>query len=396
MQELADARISDVARAIFASLARARQATRKMIAEDVGVSLPTVTTALAELSGANLTTELRREQGARGRATLVYGISPLAGWIMGIDIGATQITLVALGLDGTELERQNLDHGGAPLEAAKLAGALARQAMTRQGSAAPLRAVALALNQIVPRRLHGGETPTITHAMVERFAAAAVLDADVPLLVENNVNCAAVVEHHHGLMRDHADAVYFQIGVGIGVGIFCDGRLIRGGHGASGELAQVPISWSAEVASPRNAIETAYGSTGLIARLRPLWPKGLAMPAAITELLALALAEIAEARQIITEHGIALGRLAAATATLLDPSILVIGGGLSRNGLITQTMAAEFAARNSFTRIEISRLGRHATADGAAIIASEYLNRKIADRHYRTIISNPPVWAPAA
>ncbi|ODT83173.1 MAG: hypothetical protein ABS76_04425 [Pelagibacterium sp. SCN 64-44] len=396
MQELADARISDVARAIFASLARARQATRKMIAEDVGVSLPTVTTALAELSGARLATELRREQGARGRATLVYGISPLAGWIMGIDIGATQITLVAMGLDGTELERQNLDHGGAPLQAAGLAGALAQKAAASQGGAAPLRAVALALNQIVPRRLDGGETPTVTHAMVERFATAAALDATVPLLVENNVNCAAVTEHQHGLMRDHADAVYFQIGVGIGVGIFCDGRLIRGGHGASGELAQVPVSWSADVDSPRNAIETAYGSTGLIARLRPFWPKGLSMPGSITELLNVALDEIAQARQIITEHGIALGRLAAATATLLDPSILVIGGGLSRNGLITETMAAEFAARTRFTRIDISRLGRHATADGAAIIASEYLNRKIADRHYRTTISNPPVWTPAA
>lgn len=384
--------LSEVARAAFASLAQRKQATRKMVAEDARISLPTVTAALAELTSAGLIEELRREQGPRGRATLVYGLAPTAGLVLSADIGATQITILLRSLGQDELERAAILHDGSPQAAAKLAGERAREIVERHKSRAPITAIALSLNQIVPRHFPSGRDDTVTSAMVRAFVAALALPALSPILVENNVNCAALAEYDHGLMRDILDAAYMQVGTGIGIGFFSDGRLIRGGHGASGEIAQVPLTWDGASPSPRNAIELEYGSAGLYKRLDTLGPESAALVRQAMGADGLDSCHDPAVLQILTDHGIALGRLAASAATLLDPLMLVIGGGLSRNRAIMEAMAQEFRARNIRTEIHVSRLGPDSSADGASFIATEHTFRTLCGEYYKTAIAQPTLW----
>lgn len=122
------------------------------------------------------------------------------------------------------------------------------------------RAVAVALNQVVPRQLaHPHRPPSRALDTAQTFAACCKLPASTPFLLENNVNCAAVTEHQQGLMRGHDDAAYMQIGIVLG--FFADGVLMRGGQGQSGALAQIPLSWHHTQPSGFDALEQRYGRT---------------------------------------------------------------------------------------------------------------------------------------
>jgi predicted NBD/HSP70 family sugar kinase len=388
------AALSEVAQAIFASLLGFGEATRKMLAESAGLSFPTVTVALAELTAKAFVCELRREQGARGRATIVYGVSDEAGWVMGVDIGSTQVSFTARALNGRIFEQDSVSRRGAVVPPGVLAGELAAKYRARPALRAKPLAVAVALNQVVPRQLVvPGRPRPMALEICETFVKTAGLPLSVPVLLENNVNCAAVAEHHDGLMHGHSDAAYMQIGVGLGLGFFSDGALIRGGQGGSGELAQIALSWDRTVASPPDAIEHVFGSIGLLQNASNRWPDQSQPPASTEELFLLARSGNPVAKRLMEEHGIALGRIAAAACTILDPSILVLGGGLSRNPDFAALIIDEFCARNRETQIAVSEKDADASVNGACLLARDLALRHLIDRSYRPLLLRPTLLA---
>ena len=387
--------LSDVAKAVFSALLRQGEATRRSLATEAEVSFPTVTAALAELDGLSFVEELRREQGARGRATIVYGASRRAGWVLGLDIGSTQVSFLAQSLKGEVLERGSVPHHGDVRLSATLAGKIAADFLKLRPKEGRPLVVALALNQIVPRHLESRapDSPRpVALDVIEHFSASARIDPAVPLLVENNVNCAAVAEHHDGMMQGIDDAAYMQIGVGIGLGFFSDGALIRGGYGASGELAQIPLSWSADVESPRNAIEMAYGSTGLIDAARQAWSEKDTAPQSAEALFAKAEAGNVVAHALMRRQAAALGRIAAACVTIVDPTVLVIGGGLTRNQTFAGLIIDEFQSRNGRTDIRVSAKGADATVQGVAILARDFALKAMLGPYHQPLLSRPTIW----
>lgn len=255
---------------------------------------------------------------------------------------------------------------------------------------APL-AVTVAINQVVPRQLvHPHRPRSLALDIAETFAACCSLPSTTPFILENNVNCAAVTEHQRGLMSGHEDAAYMQIGVGIGLGFFADGALIRGGQGCSGELAQIPLSWDHTCPSGPDAIEQRYGSAGLMKRVAECFEQQNVRPPDSPEaLFALGATGHELAQSLMHEHSIALGRIAAAAATILDPDILVLGGGLTRNSDFAKMIADEFASRNQNTRIMISQGGTDATVEGACLLARDFAITQIATRFHRPVCARP-------
>ena len=77
---------------------------------------------------------------------------------------------------------------------------------------------------------------------------------DVPVVFENNVNCAAIAEGFCGNAVDEPFFVYIQIGIKIGMGIVLDGQLLRGRSGAAGEVSYLPFPWAPnQKCAPRRA-----------------------------------------------------------------------------------------------------------------------------------------------
>lgn len=388
--------LSELAKAVFKVILERGEATRRLIASEVEISFATVTYVVEELTRSGLVREVRREKGPRGRSTLVYGVAEEAGWILAVDIGSTQVSYIAQGLDGSVLGSHNESVARDDLLApARRAAAVTAALLPELAGYGPPLSLAIGVNHIVPKTFPGtADLPSyrLTHDLVATFVEAARVPEGIPVLVENNVNCGAVAEHADGMMRGLDDCAYMQIGVRIGLGIFTDGTLVRGGHGAGGEIALIPLSWTDELPHGQNAIEEAYGSDGLLAAARQQWPAGEPLPTSAEEVFAQARQGHAVARSVMRRHAVALARIAAAVTAVIDPSVLVLGGGLSRAADFIAMLREEFGARGHQTVLRASPKGTAATVEGAAILARDLALSRLLGNHHRALLPRPALW----
>lgn len=203
----------------------------------------------------------------------------------------------------------------------------------------------------------------------------------------NDLSAAALGETRAGAARGYPNAVLLFVGSGIGAGLVIDGRLYEGATGVAGELGHVTIHPGGRPCGcgERGCLEAYAGGHNLgrrageaIAAGRETLlevPKGLNPTA---KMLALA-AEKGDrlSIELLEEAGQLIGLAAANVVTLLNPDVLVLGGGvllgspLIRGG-VDRTIRAE-AGRTALARLIIADtvLGDDAGVVGAAFLARE-------------------------
>lgn len=220
----------------------------------------------------------------------------------------------------------------------------------------------------------------------DRVAAA----VDLPVVVENDANVAAWAEYRFGAAADADSMVLFSIGTGIGGGLVLDGRLVRGAHGFAGEPGhQVVVPDGVPCSCGRRGCLEQYASGSALVRLArqgaaadPAAAAGLlelaGAPDSITGPLVTTAARAGDkvARDAFDQVGRALGSALANVVQLLDPRLLVIGGGVIDAGelLLAPTRDSyrrELAARSQFpvAPIRAAQLGNVAGVVGAADLA---------------------------
>ncbi|MET8848715.1 ROK family protein [Amycolatopsis sp. NPDC004625] len=352
--------LGDRAGEVFAALAAAGQATRPQLAVACGLSKPTVSLVMAELESAGLAERSGSSAGATGRTAAVYRLGPRAGYVLAVDRGSTQVALRATRLDGELLDE---DQTPRPASAAATV-----QAMLRRGSGrGPLRAVVVAVSDVVSPPGRG--EPAIT-ARVRDAVTSLGLPAGAAVHTENNVNCAAIAELAEGAGRDHDSFVFLQVGVAIGAGVVLGRQLVRGVSGAAGEVARLAYPWADGQPPVREGLEAHLGSRALLRRARERRP-GRPAPRTAAALFALAEKGDALARELVAEHAEAVGNLAASICAVLDPGLVVLGGGVGRNRLLLPGVAATVGRLSWPTEVAVSELGARATVLGAAHLARE-------------------------
>ena len=363
--------LSDSAGQVFAALAGRSTATRPQLAAACELSKPTVSIAIAELESAGLAERSGTAHGQTGRSAAVYRLGPGAGYVLGVDRGSTHVAFRAVGLDGTLLDQ---GHDGPETARGMIGAALDRRA--KDGG--PLRAIVVAVSDVVSCRPGGGDPET--DARVEAAVASLALPAGAPVTVENNVNCAAFAELHQaeagGPSRD--TFVYLQVGVGIGAGVVVNRRLIRGANGAAGEVARLAYPWADGQAAGREALEDRLGSPGLLRRVEARWSHELGqgrdhgpVPRSAAELFAVAQHGNPLAAELVAEHSADVGRVAASIVAVLDPGLVILGGGVGGNPLLTAGVARVLAEISWPTALTVSTLGDQATVLGATYLATE-------------------------
>ena len=207
-----------------------------------------------------------------------------------------------------------------------------------------------------------------------------------PVWVESDRNVQALAEAWLGLgARSRVqNLVFLTVGTGIGAGIISEGRLIAGAHGVSGAVGWMVIDrqWQPEYA--RLGCFEALGAGPAVARLGKLaWEKhpsssigvlagGNAGGITAEVVAAAARRGDAAARQVLEEIGANLGLGVAGMVSLLNPEVVVLGGGLAGAGNLllaplrraVRKWGQPLARRQ--VRIVISGLGEDAGILGAA------------------------------
>lgn len=216
---------------------------------------------------------------------------------------------------------------------------------------------------------------------------------DLPLIVENDANAAAWAEYRFGAAQGRPVVVCVTLGTGIGGGLVLDGSLFRGAHGIAceyGHMTLVPDGlrcacgnlgcwemYASGRALAREARELARESpvaaAAMLDRARSF--DGLTGPV-VTDA---ARAGDPAAQSICTTMGRWLGRGLANLAAVLDPSVFVVGGGVSAAGdLLLRPAREEFAhtltGRGFRPRaeVELATLGPDAGLVGAADLSRRW------------------------
>ncbi len=214
---------------------------------------------------------------------------------------------------------------------------------------------------------------------------------DLPVTIENDANAAAWGEFSFGAGEDVDDLLMVTVGTGVGGGIVMAGDLQRGGFGFAAEIGHLRVvpdgrecgcgnrgcfeqyaSGSALLRSVREAVEVGTPAAADLLR------RAGDDPAAISGPLVTTAAQDGDpfAVEKLAELGSWLGQGVASLVTVLDPAVIVVGGGVSEAGdLLLEPMRASFfdhlTVRNHrpVAEIRLAQLGNRAGVIGAADLA---------------------------
>jgi len=378
-------------RTILELIQRRGPVSRAQVARDTGLSKPTVSLALASFLAVGLVREVGRSRGGKGPSAVLYELNPSAGWVVGIDVGRRWVRAAIADISGGIVARRDerarartartlIDQvGGIAHDLAAEAGVRWKQVSHATIGSPGVFDPARGLVELAPNLPGWGR-----HGIVE--AVRAELGTNVTF--ENDVNLAALGERSRGHGRDVDNFVYLWVGTGIGIGIILEGRLHRGTRGAAGEIGYLPIG----PADPhdralrrRGAFEEAAAAAGIVRTAQELGMTGSRTLTAEAVFGAARRGDPAAMRAVGVEARLlALG--IATIAPVIDPELVIVGGGVGRSGdLLLEPIERELHALSPFRpRILLAALGEDAVLHGAVATALEAGRREVFARSSRS------------
>lgn len=160
---------------------------------------------------------------------------------------------------------------------------------------------------------------------------------NLPVVVENDVNLAALGEYGFGAARQASSAACIAIGTGIGAGIVIDRRIHRGFNQSAGEVGYLPpdVSYLGRCYESFGALESIASGSGVERRARQvLQAQNLPIPEqgpSAEDVFKAARHGEAWARQVVAETVDYLAFAVAVISAVLDPQVIVLGGGVARS-----------------------------------------------------------------
>jgi predicted NBD/HSP70 family sugar kinase len=233
-------------------------------------------------------------------------------------------------------------------------------------------------------QLRGWEEIPLAERLERRFAC--------PVRVDNEVRLSLLAERWRGAAQAIDDAFLVQIGVGIGGGVLFGGEVYRGAGGAAGEIGYLPLFDGDEPRDGFGPFEHAAGGSAF-ARLarRAVAGNGSTRllelaggdPAAIDAETVFAAAALADpvAQGVLDELLERLARGIAAATVVLNPSTVIVGGGVSRAG---EQLRGPLERRITALvpvppRVVLSQLGDEAVALGGVRLALQEVEQTLFD-----------------
>ncbi len=202
----------------------------------------------------------------------------------------------------------------------------------------------------------------------------------LPVAAGNDANMAALGEMWLGAGKGQKNMIMVTLGTGVGGGIIVNGKPLAGSHGAGGEIGHFCVNEEeTETCGCGNTgcLEQYASATG-ISRLARRRLERDDSPSSLrgSEISAKAVFDAlkegdAVAKEIVEEFGSYLGHALAAIAVITDPSVIVIGGGVSKAGEILLEYVEKYFHEKAFfanedTRFVLAQLGNDAGICGAA------------------------------
>lgn len=359
--------------------------SRAQIARQSGLSKPTVSLALTGLIDSGLVCEVGKSTGRKGPSAVLYELNPKAGFVVGIDVGRQYLRVALADIAGRIAARRDeraMSRSSGAL--VRQIGELAHRVAADAGLRWPEVTQAVVGNPGVldPSRGQLAHVPNLPGWGRQGLVQAIRDQLGTSVRFENDVNLAALGERAHGLGRTAPTFVYLWIGTGVGMGLVLDGNLYRGVGGAAGEIGYLPVG----VGDPHDPANRRRGvleeSLGAAAIVRLGRERGMSPPLTPKRIFAAARGGDPVAGQVVEEVARRIALAIAAVAPVVDPGLVILGGGIAHSGdLLLRPVSAELRRISPFRpEIAASELGDDAVLLGAVATALDDAQERLFSR----------------
>lgn len=366
--------------------------SRADLAKATRLSPPTVSALVEDLvHEVGLLHEVGMGTSRGGRPPIMLQFNGEFGFLVGVDVGSRTLRVALTDLQGKVLARHQeptdsssetatIDQICASVNGVFLRARRDRSKLYGVGIGAPGMTDVHTGRVISAVNLPGWVDVPLRDLVETRLGA--------PVRVDNDANMAALGERWLGSARQVNDFVFMALGAGIGAGIVVGGRVHRGHHWYAGEISHMNLDyreWQADFGE-RGYLESRVGAAAI-----PEWQHarrlvesvggvGRDRAAAVAHIIEAARAGDTRAAAVIDELAVYLGTAVANIVAVLDPALVVFGGGLSHAGDLLLQPVRRVVSRivPNLPALEISSLGDDAQLMGAVNSAMDLAETRLA------------------
>jgi len=370
---------------ILDQLRRGGKLARKDLGKISGLSKPTIALALANLERDGLVRMAGKSAAGHGPAAVLYEVRPDAAFILGLDVGREYVRAAVVDLAGTTRSKgQRKVHLASSTSRLAQLISLADEVTGELGIArsdiiqtvvgspgvydSSRRALSMA------RGYPGWERPNVLDELRKAFGEQ--------MAIENDVNLAALAEHELGQGKGVSDFAFVSLGTGLGLGLVIGGKLHRGVHGAAGEIGFMPLGEGRDVdvgdARRRGLLESTVSAAGIVRAARRSGARW-----AVNARGVFARAEQGDplCQSIVAEKAVLLARAIAALASVVDPELVVLGGGIGQVSFFADAVQRELHKLVMLPiRVCVSALGDDAVIKGCLVAGSDLAWQQVMQR----------------
>lgn len=370
--------------------------SRADVAEQTGLTRPTISAVVAELLAEGWIQEVGTGESSGGRPPILLQFNPKARWVIGAELGAGHVRAVLADLNGTVAHRvkYRVESSDPLVELGRVERAVRELLAVVAAQPVPVPVAGLGLGITGMADHKAGVWQYSPHFEVRNLPVADILRErlNLPVWIENDARAMAWGEHSFGVGRGVDNLAFIRVGVGIGAGTIIGGRLYRGAHGGAGEIGHTIVDDEGQRCrcGSYGCLETRASATAIarraVRRIRmgqssiiPDLVDGNLDAVIATTVIQAARAGDRLALETLVEAGRYLGLAIGNLINLLNPSLVIVGGGTSSAGdLLLEpirevALARTLPALRNQVQILLTPLGEDACPMGGAALVIEEL-----------------------
>lgn len=370
--------------------------TRTQLGTHTGLSKVTASQLLARLEERDLVRVVGSRAGGRGPNAALYAVVPESAYVAALDVSARRVTATIADITGRVVGDVAVDPSASEDPVSLVHTAVMRLAQTAGVSLDRVRACVIGTPGVVDPRTGDIRFSFDLMSWHEGVLAALRADLERSVVIENDVNLAALAEHSEGAASGVAEFVLIWLSAngGVGMSTMIDGRIHRGRSGGAGEIGYLPVPGAPM--PPDVGLSGGYdslreaGDRELPHGFQALVKAGQVVELAaeygiggtdVTEVVAAASrAGTAEADAFLDAFAERLARGVAAVTVILDPGLVVLGGDVARAGgtkLAERVQAATARIAPNATEVCLGTVEGSPVVRGALLHALERAREEV-------------------
>ena len=331
-------------RAALGLLLGGEMLTRSQISEYTGVSKVTVSQMLTRLEERGLVAIAGEQAGGRGPNAALYSVVPSSAYVAGLYVESDLVSAAVADVTGRRVAEVSGNPNGADEPVELVRGTVERACASAGIEVTRLSALVIGSPGVVDPRTGDPRLAVNLPAWHEGALDALKSAWHKPVVIENDVNLAAMAERADGAAAGADDFVLVWLGVGLGLATILGGQLHRGTAGAAGEIGYLPVHGAPLHTDLRHPASGGFQSLAGGSAVRELAAKYGFAAQTPAEAVQAALAGHQDAKQaspaeqasgaegFLSElaHRVAVG--VASVCVVLDPGLVVLSGEVGRAG----------------------------------------------------------------